>query len=292
MKKLITTFILLSHSLLYAGTLCEESIKILENPANVAKERSLAMTSLELCKKEKVINPHMALANVEISEGKYQAAIKWSEDALKIIPGLALPYLNICAAWHGLKQYDKAIESCKKGLSFKWIWADHLKALLNANLALSIFTKGANEGNMDIIMESEKYFSESMKLDPKLGQNYFYLGKIEAVNRSNHQAALTYYKKGCELKHRPSCDSIKEAEEAVKTAAAPSPSVQEPAPAVIVPTTPAEVQIYAKLSEAYAKKGIPPEKVKEIIASLKTSMATIPVEQRLMSLNSMLKAIQ
>ena len=156
MKKLITTFILLSHSLLYAGTPCEESIKVLENPANGSKERSLAMTALELCKKEKVINPHMALANVEISEGKYQAAIKWSEDALKIIPGLALPYLNICAAWHGLKQYDKAIESCKKGLSFKWIWADHLKALLNANLALSIFTKGAKEGNMDNILDSEK----------------------------------------------------------------------------------------------------------------------------------------
>jgi tetratricopeptide (TPR) repeat protein len=291
MKTILLLALLLSSAVSLAASPCEEAIKAMEDPANVSKERVLAMSALKLCQNEKVVNPQMSLANIEIKEKKFQEAIKWSEDALKIIPDLALPYLNICAAYHGLKQYDQAIANCKKGLSFEWVWGDHLKALLNGNLALAIFTKGANDGNMQTIAESEKYFLESVKLDPTLAQNYYFLGKIEAVNKDNNKNALFYYKKGCDLKHDPSCKDLKLLE------SQPKPSASAPIPSTgpankLIPLTPKEIEIYEKLAKGYEKKGIPKDKIQDLVTNIKKSMEALSPEQRVQSLEAMLKAIQ
>ena len=291
MKTNFILAILLSSPLIFAASPCEEAIKAMEDPANASKERVLAMSALKLCQNEKVVNPQMTLANIEMNEKKYLEAIKCSEETLKIDPDHVLAYFNICAANHGLKKYDEAIANCKKGLSFEMPWANDVKALLNGNLALAIFTKGANEGNMQTISESEKYFLESVKLDPEIPQNFYFLGKIEAVNKGNNKNALFYYKKGCDLKHDPSCKELKLLESQSKTSV--SASAQPIAPATtLIPLTPKEIEIYEKLTKGYEKKGIPKEKIKDLVTNIKKSMEALAPEQRLLSLEAMLKAIQ
>lgn len=57
-------------------------------------------------------------AQIAISLGKYQLAIKLSQDVLSIAPNNALAYYNLAVSYLFLKNYDKAEEFIKLALSF------------------------------------------------------------------------------------------------------------------------------------------------------------------------------
>ena len=58
-------------------------------------------------------------AQIATSLGKYQLAIKLSQDVLSIAPNNALAYYNLAVAYVFLKNYDKAEEFIKLALSFE-----------------------------------------------------------------------------------------------------------------------------------------------------------------------------
>ena len=53
------------------------------------------------------------------NEGEYQRCLWTCEEALKIKPGFAEAYNNMCAAYNSMGLYDRAIIACEKCLKFR-----------------------------------------------------------------------------------------------------------------------------------------------------------------------------
>jgi tetratricopeptide (TPR) repeat protein len=49
-------------------------------------------------------------------EGQFAKSIEAAEEALKLKPDYGPAYINICAAYNGLKQWDRAIEAGEKAV--------------------------------------------------------------------------------------------------------------------------------------------------------------------------------
>ena len=59
------------------------------------------------------IDHSLALYNAQ----EYQKSIETAQSALKLQPNSAIAYINICAAYNQLQQWDKAILACEKALA-------------------------------------------------------------------------------------------------------------------------------------------------------------------------------
>lgn len=78
--------------------------------------------------------PHVALGNLEFSQGRYQRALKHHQEALKVKPASALAQAHVGEALLWLKKSDEAKAALEKAISMEpdGSAAQFAKALLDA----------------------------------------------------------------------------------------------------------------------------------------------------------------
>lgn len=259
--------------------------------------RTEAKKAIELCQKEglKTARPQMVMTVVANAEQDFPSVISWAEQGLKQEPGLPLAYMNMCGAYTQMKKFDQAIKACETGLKTRNEWS----AMLNSNMGLAIFTKAGEEEKPNDSLKAEKYFKESQKLDPKIAQNYFFLGIIEHVVKNNVTAATPLYKKGCDLQHAGSCEKMKE----LQTQSAVANAIEATAPTGVTPPAAAkepvrktagggagEDQLWGELRQNYLKKGLPGERADAMIEEFKTNFRQLPAEHRQRTIQGLVDA--
>lgn len=246
-----------------------------------------AKKAIAACAKEKqkTARPFMVLATAANATQDYDGTIRWANEGLKQEPNLPLAHMDICAAYIGKEQYDLAVAACKKGLTKPNPWS----AKLNHNLGLAIFKKFVALEQYAKAGESEPYFKESQKLDPKIAANYHYLGTIAQALKNDLPTASVNFKKGCELKYQSSCESLQAVQAALAKAPAQGATAQSSAAAKSAPVSGNEAQLWDLIKKGYIKKGLQPAQAEQTIQGMKANMAKMAPDQRLMILQNMAK---
>lgn len=259
------------------------------------KAYTVLQEALKACASSNVrgARAHMALGTLLNRKQKYREAIQILEEGLKKEPGLALAYMNICACYIGLNDYTNAIQNCEKGLQTK-NKSKSWKAMLNHNMGLAYFNQAADkEDTKD--KRSEPYFKESMKLDPTIGANYYFLGVLSEVSDGDYPQAKKYYDQGCKKGHQMSCQWLQTIDQRIaqyKAQAASSQATQRQTASVPVNLTPEETKLYQELKALYLQKGMPGDAAENVVKQLQQSYAKFPAPQRVTMLQQVLKSMK
>jgi tetratricopeptide (TPR) repeat protein len=250
---------------------------------------------------------------MDLSEGKLSEAITWNEEAQKLNPNLVETYISICDTHNQLKAYEKTLSLCRKALSLKGGVSEPDRASLQSLLGLAAFMRGEESSNSNLLKTSENYFLESLKYDPQMAKNYFYLGSLERDHFENDEEAQKYFKKGCDLKYQPCCDKLKEAASAQsKDESAPqqSPEIAKPAPLPLpTPVSPPQAPVgevkktdfgdlprkdidtVKRISSLYSKKGLTADQVQQLESGLAQQFKSMRPEDRAKGLEEFIKAL-
>ena len=288
MKKLVMLLLFISNSVLAAET-CSSLVATAENlsdQGNWGKATEVAKKAVKACavEKQKTARPHMVLATAANAVEDYEQTIFWSQEALKQEADLPLAYMNMCAGYMGLKKYDDAVNACKGGLKKQNPWS----AKINFNAGLALFKKYVELNKFEKTAEAEPFFKASEKIDPKIPDNYYYVGLINQTNGKSKEA-LDQFAKGCELGHEGCCTSK---EELLATTAQPAVKKATAQEAHAVAATPeGEAKLWQKIKEGYIKKGVPAESVAKMINTMKTSYSSLTPEQRISALKNMVDSM-
>ncbi|MGK0308851.1 MAG: tetratricopeptide (TPR) repeat protein, partial [Urechidicola sp.] len=103
------------------------------NLANAIEAKEIEINFLKNSSENLTSNDYLNLSLMYYNKGNFRACINTAKKVNKIIPNSAA-YNNICAAYNELKEYDKAIEACKKAIKLD---ANHSLAKGNLNYAIS-----------------------------------------------------------------------------------------------------------------------------------------------------------
>jgi tetratricopeptide (TPR) repeat protein len=103
------------------------------NLANAIEAKEIEINFLKNSSENLTSNDYLNLSLMHYNKGNFRACINTAKKVNKIIPNSAA-YNNICAAYNELKEYDKAIEACKKAIKLD---ANHSLAKGNLNYAIS-----------------------------------------------------------------------------------------------------------------------------------------------------------
>ena len=121
---------------------------------------ALVAVSLQACSNppqaktyEDNINDSLTLYNA----GEYQKSIETAQSALQLQPDSAVAYINICAGYNQLQQWDKAIEACGKALAI-----DPNSALAKNNLAVAQAAGASPAGGPTPTKSFEDYLNDSL----------------------------------------------------------------------------------------------------------------------------------
>lgn len=147
-------------------------------------------------------------AQIAISLGKYQLAIKLSQDVLSIAPNNAFAYYNLALSYLLLKNYDKAEEFIKLALSFEPNLENSLvlycvilfkkeqyqaasekadEALkINPDNETAIYFKACIFNKLKKYKEAEWYIKKALELSPNSNSYHLKLAEIYSdTNRKN-----------------------------------------------------------------------------------------------------------
>jgi tetratricopeptide (TPR) repeat protein len=240
--------------------------------SNPAKAKALAQQAVTVCRAANVksARPYMVLATIANAEHDFDATVSWSKQALTQEPGLGLAYMDMGAGYMGMKRYDDAIAAFKDGLKSPSEWS----AKLNFNLGLAMFKREVDAARYAKAAEAEPYFVECTKLDPSIGNAFFYIGTIEQQVKNDLARARTAFGQGCQAKDAASCKALASA------ASAPAPSSST--------TGMTEPQLWTALEQKYLAQGIPKNSVDVMMGNLKKGFAAMAPEQRVTQLKAMI----
>ncbi len=283
------TFLVLGlfiSNLALAGETCSSlvsSAESLNDQGAWGKATDQAKKAVKVCagEKQKTARPQMVLATAANAVEDYEQTIFWSKEALKQEADLPLAYMDMCAGYMGLKKYDEAVAACKGGLKKENPWSSKI----NFNTGLALFKKYVESNQFEKTAEAEPYFKASEKIDPKIPDNYYYVGLINQAN-GKIKESLEQFAKGCELGHEGCCTNkdvllaTAKAQPAGKKAAAPEPHAA-------VATSEGETKLWQKIKDGYIKKGVPAESVVKMLAEMKSNFSSLTAEQRIATLKSM-----
>ena len=183
----------------------------------------------------------------------------------------------MCAGYMSLEKYDDAVTACKKGLKKESEWS----AKINFNTGMALFKKYVALSQFEKTAEAEPYFKASEKIDPKIKDNYYYIGLITQTNGKTAEA-LEQFTKGCALGHEKCCASKAQ----MATAQAPAAKVAT-AKKTAAPASADEEKLWEKIRAGYLKKGVPAGSIDTMLSDMRNNFAGLPAEQRMTTLKSM-----
>jgi tetratricopeptide (TPR) repeat protein len=223
--------------------------------------------AVRLCKDTPQESPHNALATLYLQTGQAAKAVSVLEPALSIQRDLALTYMNLSAAYQELKQPEQAVEAARKAIDAARKSSDkRIEAQANYTVGRVLFRRAADSrAGPAGAVEAEPYFLASRRIDPSIGANYFFLGVLAELAQKDFTGARAYYRQGCERHHLEACEYLKklEAKDGATSAG-----------------TPDEKVLYDHIRKNYLRKGMPADRVDQLLESLQKEHSRLAPEAR------------
>lgn len=273
MKSALLIFCFATHA--WASENCADLCRQAEEATGkTAQEKALAAIKVCAGAKVKSARPQMVLATEEFRAGRYQKAVHWAQEGLKQEPGLALAHMNMCAALERMKKYPDAIAACERGLKAENPWT----AKLEFNLGKAKFSQAVESEKFSEALKAEPHFLKSMKIDPDIPDNFYFMGVLEFGVRGDASKSAGWHHQACARGHEGACKEEGKMKAQVlhdKTAGA------VPQPAETASSSAEEAELWARIKQNYIKKGVKPAAAESTVQQMKGHLTGVPTDQRL-----------